>query len=108
MYSTRLLIAALFGSDPLIFLAPICVSLGVSFVAALRELDRVRVHLRGSNTRRLSRKSQASLSRPQTRGSLNVETGLERLKTIVMFCGVGLLVSLLVVSYGLDLSGGSL
>ena len=31
---------------------------------------------------------------------------VETLKTIVMFCGVGLVVSLLVASYGLDLSPG--
>ena len=31
---------------------------------------------------------------------------VETLKTIVMFCGVGLTVSLLLASYGLDLSAG--
>jgi hypothetical protein len=31
---------------------------------------------------------------------------VETLKTILMFCGVGLAVSLLLVSYGLDLSPG--
>jgi len=31
---------------------------------------------------------------------------VETLKTIVIFCGVGLVVSLLFVSYGLDLSAG--
>jgi hypothetical protein len=31
---------------------------------------------------------------------------VETLKTIVMFCGVGLTVSLLLASYGLDLSPG--
>ena len=34
------------------------------------------------------------------------ELGIEALKTIAIFCGVGLLVSLLVASYGLDLSAG--
>ena len=31
---------------------------------------------------------------------------IETLKTIAMFCGVGLTVSLLLASYGLDLSAG--
>jgi hypothetical protein len=31
---------------------------------------------------------------------------VETLKTIAMFCGVGLLVSLMVATYGLDLSAG--
>jgi hypothetical protein len=31
---------------------------------------------------------------------------VETLKTVLMFCGVGLVVSLLLVSYGLDLSPG--
>jgi hypothetical protein len=31
---------------------------------------------------------------------------VETLKTIIMFCGVGLTVSLLLASYGLDLSPG--
>jgi hypothetical protein len=31
---------------------------------------------------------------------------IEALKTIAMFCGVGLLVSLMLASYGLDLSPG--
>ena len=34
------------------------------------------------------------------------EIDVETLKTIAMFCGVGLTVSLLLVSYGLDLSPG--
>jgi hypothetical protein len=34
----------------------------------------------------------------------NVE--VETLKTLALFCGIGLLVSLLVASYGLDLSAG--
>jgi hypothetical protein len=33
-------------------------------------------------------------------------SGGERLKTIAMFCGVGLFVSLLFATYELDLSGG--
>ena len=35
-----------------------------------------------------------------------MEVEVETLKTIAMFCGVGLLVSLLFVTYGLDLSAG--
>jgi hypothetical protein len=34
------------------------------------------------------------------------EVEVETLKTIAMFCGVGLLVSLLFATYGLDLSAG--
>jgi hypothetical protein len=34
------------------------------------------------------------------------QVDVETLKTIVMFCGVGLTVSLLLASYGLDLSPG--
>jgi hypothetical protein len=37
-----------------------------------------------------------------SRTNIDVET----LKTLVMFCGVGLFVWLLFASYGLDLSGG--
>jgi hypothetical protein len=35
-----------------------------------------------------------------------MEVEVETLKTIAMFCGVGLLVSLLFATYGLDLSTG--
>jgi hypothetical protein len=35
-----------------------------------------------------------------------MEVEVETLKTIAMFCGVGLLVSLLFATYGLDLSAG--
>jgi hypothetical protein len=34
------------------------------------------------------------------------EVDLEIIRTLVMFCGVGLTVSLLLASYGLDLSAG--
>ena len=34
------------------------------------------------------------------------QVDIEILKTIAMFCGVGLFVSLLLATYGLDLSGG--
>jgi hypothetical protein len=35
-----------------------------------------------------------------------IEIEAETLKTVAMFCGVGLLVSLLFATYGLDLSAG--
>ena len=35
-----------------------------------------------------------------------VQVDVETLKTIAMFCGVGLTVSLLLASYGVDLSSG--
>jgi len=38
--------------------------------------------------------------------ALDLDADVETLKTIAMFCGVGLFVSLLVASYGLDLSPG--
>jgi hypothetical protein len=34
------------------------------------------------------------------------DVGVETLKTIAMFCGVGLFVALLIATYGLDLSAG--
>ena len=34
------------------------------------------------------------------------DVDIETLKTIIMFCGVGLTVSLMLMSYGLDLSAG--
>jgi hypothetical protein len=34
------------------------------------------------------------------------QVGVETLKTLIMFCGVGLTVSLMCMSYGLDLSPG--
>ncbi len=37
-------------------------------------------------------------------GALGID--VETLKTIIMFCGVGLTVSLMCASYGLDLSPG--
>ena len=47
----------------------------------------------------------AAIARVLSRIS-GTELGIEALKTIAIFCGVGLLVSLLVASYGLDLSAG--
>jgi len=35
-----------------------------------------------------------------------IQVDIENLKTIVIFCGVGLAVSLIAASYGLDLSPG--
>ena len=34
------------------------------------------------------------------------QAGIETLKVIATFCGVGLVVSLLLATYGLDISGG--
>jgi hypothetical protein len=38
--------------------------------------------------------------------ALGIRADIETLKTLVIFCGVGLTVSLLLASYGLDLSAG--
>ena len=47
----------------------------------------------------------AALARVLTRVS-GTRVDVETLKTIAMFCGVGLTVALLLASYGLDLSPG--
>ena len=47
----------------------------------------------------------AALAKILSRAS-GTEVEVETLKTIAMFCGVGLLVSLLFATYGLDLSAG--
>jgi hypothetical protein len=47
----------------------------------------------------------AAIAKVLSRAS-GMEVEVETLKTIAMFCGVGLLVSLLFVTYGLDLSAG--
>jgi hypothetical protein len=47
----------------------------------------------------------AAIARVLSRIS-GTEVEFETLKAIAIFCGVGLLVSLLVASYGLDLSAG--
>jgi hypothetical protein len=49
--------------------------------------------------------TMTALARVLTRVS-GTRVDVETLKTIAMFCGVGLTVSLLVASYGLDLSPG--
>jgi hypothetical protein len=47
----------------------------------------------------------AAIARAISR-AFRTDVDVETLKIIVIFCGVGLLVSLLVASYGLDLSPG--
>jgi hypothetical protein len=47
----------------------------------------------------------AAIARILSRRS-GAQIDVETLKTIAMFCGVGLTVSLLMASYGLDLSAG--
>ncbi|MGB6399293.1 MAG: hypothetical protein WBF73_26985 [Bradyrhizobium sp.] len=47
----------------------------------------------------------AAIARVLSRVS-GTEVEVETLKTIAIFCGVGLFVSLLVATYGLDLSAG--
>ncbi len=47
----------------------------------------------------------AALARVLTRVS-GTRVDVETLKTIIMFCGVGLTVALMLASYGLDLSPG--
>jgi hypothetical protein len=47
-----------------------------------------------------------AIARVLSRGSPASQADIETLKTIGMFCGVGLLVSLMLASYGLDLSPG--
>jgi hypothetical protein len=47
----------------------------------------------------------AAIAKVLSRAS-GIDVGVETVKTIAMFCGVGLVVSLLLASYGLDLSPG--
>jgi hypothetical protein len=47
----------------------------------------------------------AAIAKVLTRAS-GTEIDVETLKTIMVFCGVGLTVSLLLASYGVDLSPG--
>ena len=47
----------------------------------------------------------AAIARVLSRG-FGTQVDVEALKTIVMFCGAGLTASLLLASYGLDLSAG--
>lgn len=48
----------------------------------------------------------AAIARTLSRG-FGTQVDVGTLKTILIFCGVGLTVSLLLVSYGLDLSAGA-
>jgi hypothetical protein len=64
-FFTKQLFIAASGMDPLIFLAPICLGLGVSCVAALWEFEQIRMRWRQRHqTRRLSPKSRAALRQP--------------------------------------------
>jgi Na+/H+ antiporter NhaA len=47
----------------------------------------------------------AAIARVLSRAS-GTEVDVETLKTVIMFCGVGFTVSMLVASYGVDLSQG--
>jgi hypothetical protein len=47
----------------------------------------------------------AAIARALSRAS-GTEIDVEALKTVIMFCGVGLTVSLMLASYGVDLSPG--
>lgn len=51
------------------------------------------------------RRTMAAIARDLSRIS-RIDLDVETLKTLVIFCGVGLVVSLLFASYGLDLSVG--
>lgn len=53
----------------------------------------------------LWRSQMAAIARVLSRVS-GTEVDVETLKTIAIFCGVGLFVSLLLATYGLDLSPG--
>ena len=54
---------------------------------------------------KLLRTQMAAIARMLSRAS-GTQVDIETLKTLAMFCGVGLTVSLLVASYGVDLSAG--
>ena len=47
----------------------------------------------------------ATIARVLSRAS-RTDVDVETIKTLVMFCGVGLTVSMMLVSYGVDLSPG--
>jgi hypothetical protein len=47
----------------------------------------------------------ATIARMLSR-ALGTEVDVETLKTLIMFCGVGLTVSMMLVSYAVDLSAG--
>lgn len=48
----------------------------------------------------------AAIARALARALLKEPTEIEILKQLALFCGAGLLVSLLMMTYGLDLSAG--
>ncbi len=48
----------------------------------------------------------AAMARALARAFPKTQIGVEILKTIAMFCAVGLAVSLLLATYGLDMSAG--
>jgi hypothetical protein len=50
-------------------------------------------------------RTQMAIARMLSRAS-GTQIDIETLKTVVMFCGVGLALSLLLAAYGLDLSPG--
>jgi hypothetical protein len=52
------------------------------------------------------RSQMAAIARALARALPANQSEIETLKTIVMLCGVGLVVSLLLATYGLDLSPG--
>jgi hypothetical protein len=56
--------------------------------------------------RALGRSQMTAIARVLARRLPANQAEVETLKTIGMFCGVGLLVSLMLASYGLDLSAG--
>jgi hypothetical protein len=58
------------------------------------------------NRRALGRSQMAAIARVLSRRLPASQADIETLKTIGMFCGAGLLVSLMLASYGLDLSPG--
>jgi hypothetical protein len=54
----------------------------------------------------LWRSQMAAIAKVLSRAFPTTDTEIETLKTIIMFCGVGLVVSLLMATNGLDMSAG--
>jgi ribose/xylose/arabinose/galactoside ABC-type transport system permease subunit len=48
----------------------------------------------------------AAVARAFSRVFFSTSSGFDALKTLLLLCGIGLLVSLLMLSYGIDLSPG--
>jgi hypothetical protein len=64
-YFTKLIFIALSGIDPLIFIAPICLGLGVCSVAAMTGLEQIRTRWQQrSNAKRRSPNSEAVFHQP--------------------------------------------